>query len=66
MVQTKEDTQGLIMTDLLSDTSEEKSKCYRILGNGFCGIVKNSDMKYCVKHTDNNARLVLTTKSDLK
>ncbi|MBC8501576.1 MAG: hypothetical protein ACW9XB_08055 [Candidatus Nitrosopumilus sp. metabat.KBP569_Feb_25m_nospike.7] len=64
MFQTKDDTQGLIMKDILLDTSEEK--CYRVLGNGFCGMKKDANMKYCIKHTDNKDRVALTTKPDLK
>jgi hypothetical protein len=64
LVQSKEDTQGLIMKDILLDTSE--GKCYRVLGNGFCGMKKDENMKYCIKHTDNKDRMILTTKSDLK
>jgi len=48
----RENTQNLIQKDLLLDTSEEKSKCYYILGNGFCGMSRDSGMKYCIKHTD--------------
>jgi hypothetical protein len=56
LIQNKDDTQGLIMKDALSDTSEEK--CYHVLGNGFCGMEKDENMKYCIKHTDNNDRMI--------
>ena len=52
MADIHENTQDLIQKDLLLDTSEEKSKCYYILGNGFCGMSRDSGMKYCIKHTD--------------
>ena len=52
------------MKDTLSGTSKEK--CYRVLGNGFCGMYKDENVKYCIKHTDNKDRMTLTTKSDLK
>jgi len=49
----RENTQNLIQKDLLLDTSNEKSKCYYILGNGFCGMDREDNMKFCIKHTDN-------------
>ena len=52
MADIHENTQDLIQKDLLLDTSEGKSKCYYILGNGFCGMSRDSGMKYCIKHTD--------------
>ena len=63
MADIHENTKGLIMNDLLLDTSEEKSKCYYILGNGFCGMDRDSNMKYCIKHTDND-KDVMTCKCE--
>jgi hypothetical protein len=48
----RENTQDLIQKDLLLDTSDEK--CNYILGNGFCGMSRDSNMQYCIKHTDND------------
>jgi hypothetical protein len=47
----RENTQDLIQKDLLLDTSDET--CNYILGNGFCGMSRDSNMQYCIKHTDN-------------
>ena len=47
----RENTQDLIQKDLLLDTSDET--CNYILGNGFCGMSRDSNMQYCSKHTDN-------------
>jgi hypothetical protein len=61
MANIHEHTQDLIQKDLLLDTSDEK--CNYILGNGFCGMSRDSNMQYCIKHTD-NAKDVMFCKCD--
>ena len=61
MADIHENTQDLIQKDLLLDTSDEK--CNYILGNGFCGMSRDSNMQYCIKHTD-NAKDVMFCKCD--